>query len=170
MQSIKFISLIVLCATSSMALFLPAIGVVPFPRHLSGKPSQNGMRSDAAISSDAWEQQNLQGGGTGMGMDPARSQFDQPHLDPWGNPITHQQNGMGTMPGMPVSTTNSPALASALTHPDLSSQQIQDGAVATSGTTTYDSVGFGIWLLLVPVWLGALAVWSITPTSTRRSK
>ncbi|XZE21137.1 hypothetical protein SH449x_001034 [Pirellulaceae bacterium SH449] len=168
MQSIKFISLIVLCATSSMALFLPAIGVVPFPRHLSGNPSQNGMRSDAAMSSNAWEQQNMQG--AGMGMDPARSQFDQPPLDPWGNPLTQQQNGMGTMPGMPVSTTNSPALASALTHPDLGPQQIQDGTMTTSGATTYDSVGFGIWLLLVPVWLGALAVWSITPTSTRRSK
>lgn len=168
MQSIKFISLIILCATSSMALFLPAIGVVPFPRHLSGNLSQNGMRSDAAMSSDASVQQNRQDGP--MGSDLARSQLDQPHLDPWGSPITHQQKGIGTIPGMPVSTTNSPALANALTHPDLSSQQIQYGTMATSGATTYNSVGFGIWLLLIPVWLGALAVWSITPTSTKRSK
>jgi hypothetical protein len=35
MKSIKFFSLILMCATSSLALILPAIGVVSFPRQLT---------------------------------------------------------------------------------------------------------------------------------------
>jgi hypothetical protein len=35
MKSIKFFSLILMCATSSLALILPAIGIVSFPRQLT---------------------------------------------------------------------------------------------------------------------------------------
>lgn len=37
MKSIKFLSLILMCATSSLALILPAFGVVSFPRQLTDR-------------------------------------------------------------------------------------------------------------------------------------
>lgn len=144
MQSIKFISLIVMCATSCLALLLPAVGVVPFPKQLSGintqlpptNPSPNGAFSNQNASS---------------------------------NP----------MPGLPISAPNVTGLP---VSPTLSSSNF-GGLDPTQGTGTtispstgieivskYDTLGFGIWLLLVPIWIVSLVVWSVTPTPKNRSK
>jgi hypothetical protein len=45
MKSIKFLSLILMCATSSLALILPAIGVVSFPRQLTDQSTQSAIQA-----------------------------------------------------------------------------------------------------------------------------
>lgn len=155
MQSIKFISLIVICATSCLALILPAVGVVPFPRELSGvrSPSQNAMPNAANVGEN--------GADTGG-------------LGPWGVEFAGQNPAGVSGAGLPVSTTgisgyqSSPTLAGSEPPPGLDLSVVQAGTL--DGVSNYDSLGFGIWLLLVPIWLGALAVWSITPTPKSRSK
>lgn len=139
MHSIKFMSLIAMCATSCLALLLPAIGVVPFPKQLSGinTPGVNAL--------------------------------------PNAGEMTGTQNfGGASMPGLPISTSGVPGFPSS---PTLAGVELPQGPDATTtqsaginGISKYDTLGFGIWLLLVPIWLLSLVVWSVTPTSTNRSK
>jgi len=169
MQSIKFMSLIVICATSCLALLLPAIGVVPFPRQLSGVHNHSLVNPGGVgeFGSVGAEQ-----GGTTTGADPWAAIGS-------GNPGVNQSGvGGGTMSGLPVSTSasqnfpSSPTLAGSETQ--LSSNFLNSTAtglpVAEGTLSKYDTVGFGIWLLLVPIWFFALVVWSIAPSSKGRSK
>lgn len=144
MQSIKFISLIVMCATSCLALLLPAVGVVPFPKQLSGINTPLPPTNPSTI--DAFGNQN-----------------------PTAN----------TMPGLPISASN---VAGLPVSPTLSSSNFAGGdAIQGTGNaippstgieivSKYDTLGFGIWLLLVPIWIVSLVVWSVTPTPKSRSK
>ncbi|MCU0721264.1 MAG: hypothetical protein MUC83_16245 [Pirellula sp.] len=158
MQSIKFISLIVICATSCLALILPAVGVVPFPRELSGAPAP---ASNALPISDPF----LNNGGV---SNPA-----SPNASPWGGGVANQNIAGVSLPGMPVSTTGGPGYQSS---PTLAGSELpiagdMSGSPSTAGgISKYDSLGFGIWLLLVPIWFVSLVVWSITPTPKSRTK
>ena len=158
MQSIKFISLIVICATSCLALILPAVGVVPFPKELSGAPAH---AASALPASDP----SFNNGGV--------PNSSAPIADPWGGGGGNQNIAGVSVPGLPVSTTGGAGYQSS---PTLAGSEIPFGGdsgtqpVAAGGKSKYDSLGFGIWLLLVPIWLVSLVVWSITPTSKNRSK
>ncbi|MFN7877772.1 MAG: hypothetical protein ACK5PB_20805 [Pirellula sp.] len=159
MQSIKFISLIIICATSCLALILPAVGVVPFPRELSGagSPAANSLPNGADV--------------TGNG---ALSASQTPGSGPWGVEMGSQNHSGGSVPGLPVSINglggfqSSPTLAG--TEQPTGADQSSLQAVVEHGISKYDSLGFGIWLLLVPIWLASLLVWSITPTPKSRAK
>ena len=167
MQSIKFMSLIVICATSCLALLLPAIGVVPFPSQLSGVSNQTaGVPGPAEI---------------GVGAGPM--QHAPPAADPWGLGGGHQgvnQSGVAGvgMSGLPVSTSvptnvsSAPSLVGTELHFG-NSVAVESAAGQTAvgvGQSKYDTLGFGIWLLLVPIWFFALVVWSVTPSPRNRSK
>lgn len=168
MQSIKFMSLIVICATSCLALLLPAIGVVPFPSQLSG------VHSHASANP---------GGAGEFASGVAGQGGSMPGADPWVNGginpgLSQSGVGEGTMSGLPVSTSVSQNFSSS---PTLSGSESQlpgnylnsaaTGQMGAEGALSrYDTVGFGIWLLLVPIWLMALVVWSIAPSSKGRSK
>lgn len=159
MQSIKFISLIVICATSCLALILPAVGVVPFPRELSG------VRSPAANSSP---------NGADVTGNGAYSASQNSGSGPWGVEMGSQNHSGGSVAGLPVSMNglggfqSSPTLAGS--EPTTGTDQSGLHAVVENGISKYDSLGFGIWLLLVPIWLASLLVWSITPTPKSRAK
>lgn len=159
MQSIKFISLIVICATSCLALILPAVGVVPFPRELSGagSPVANSSPNGADVNGNG-----------------ALSASQAPGSGPWGVGMAGQNLSGSSVPGLPVSMN---ALGGFQSSPTLAGSEQATGAdqsglqtVVANGVSKYDSLGFGIWLLLVPIWLASLAVWSITPTPKSRSK
>lgn len=159
MQSIKFISLIVICATSCLALILPAVGVVPFPKELSGagSPTANPLANGADVN--------------GNGALPASQ---TPGSSPWGVETAGQTISGSSVPGLPVSMNglggfqSSPTLVGSEQATGVDQSGLQT-AVA-NGISRYDSLGFGIWLLLVPIWLASLAVWSITPTPKSRAK
>jgi hypothetical protein len=53
MKSIKFLSLILMCATSSLALVLPAIGVVSFPRQLTDHSAFQSMDQAPRLESSS---------------------------------------------------------------------------------------------------------------------
>lgn len=157
MQSIKFISLIVICATSCLALILPAAGVVPFPRELSGAHTHVG--SDLRPTDPS-----MSGGGVPNGANAA----------PWGSGAGNQNIAGVSVTGLPVSTTGVSGFQSS---PTLAGSELQVGgdlpgsqSAAVGGGSNYNSLGFGIWLLLAPIWLVSLVIWSITPTSKNRSK
>jgi hypothetical protein len=159
MQSIKFISLIVICATSCLALILPAVGVVPFPKELSGvrSPGADALPSGAIINENG-----------------ANAGAQNSSLGTWGAEVAGQNLAGVSVPGLPVSTTgvggyqSSPTLAGSELPGEVDPSGLQPGVA--DGISKYDSLGFGIWLLLVPIWLASLAVWSITPTPKSRSK
>jgi hypothetical protein len=164
MQSIKFISLIVICATSCLALLLPAVGVVPFPKELSG------VRSPGA---DALPN-GVNVGGNGA-LSGGQSPIAVPSMaGPWGVESGSQNLAGVSVPGLPVSTTGVGGYQSS---PTLAGSELPGGVDPSGlqprvadGISKYDSLGFGIWLLLVPIWFVSLVVWSITPTPRSRSK
>ena len=171
MQSIKFISLIVICATSCLALILPAVGVVPFPKQLSGVNSQGVTVSANGV--DAGGRSALTATDPSIGSG-GLFNSTAPNAAPWSGGAGNQNLAGISVSGMPVSTTgvsgyqSSPTLAGTDSQVgiDLSGSQ----SATVGGLSKYDSLGFGIWLLLVPIWLVSLMVWSLTPTPQSRSK
>lgn len=159
MQSIKFISLIIICATSCLALILPAVGVVPFPRELSGarSPSADSLPNGSDVTANG-----------------ALSASQTPGSGPWGVETAGQSLSGSTLPGLPVSMNgvggfqSSPTLAGSEQSTGVDRSGLK--TVVANGISKYDSLGFGIWLLLVPIWVASLLVWSITPTPKSRAK
>ena len=161
----KFTGLILICATSCLALILPAIGVVQFP-----KTSESRYAASSLASSH------------GLPVSTQSGIASSPTTPPWTYampPITHQ-----AMP--PSSQQASPFHASTLppgslppgslppgtaSQPPMTSQsQIeaagqfnggvpQLGGIANSGA----KLGMSVWLMLVPVCLLGLAMWTFAP-------
>ncbi len=130
----KFTGLILICATSCLALILPAIGVVEFPnvQRLQAEPNSSGFLANAATESSnrAW---NPAANSSDLGANP------------------------GYYPNASAPATNptsSPFSPTVTVTPTLASQ-----AAASSS----NKLGMGMWLLLAPVCMLGLALWTFAP-------
>lgn len=139
----KFTGLILICATSCLALILPAIGVVHFPKaHLAA--TSGSISVSSTVSFPVMMQNTLNA---------------IPSSSPW-TQATPQQNIKPSLQGMP----NSPFPGSALLPASLPQPQLTNPAwLAADATLSSNKLGMEIWLLLAPVCLIGLAMWSFSP-------
>lgn len=143
MKSMKFASLILLCATSSLALILPALGVVSFPQELiknSDLPSTMSAPGPDGVTTGGW--QSAQGGLPIAASIPSSS---------LGTPATIAPPSLATPPLSPPSL-DPMAHGHSTFEPNIVSDEKNPSKVGT-----------GLWLLLGPVWLASLAMWTIAP-------
>ena len=170
MKSVKFASLTLLCATSILALVLPALGVVSFPEQfisadvnhrttLLGEiehPLPDSPSTSLELS-EGVPARNASFGGNPAGAHPGPTTPVYPPgaggAFPHGPQPVVPSGAVGAQvpPGMPIS------------HQD---------PLGWNQDPQTQKVGTGIWLLLGPVWLLALLIWSIAPdpnTTSSRS-
>ncbi|AMV31212.1 hypothetical protein VN12_03775 [Pirellula sp. SH-Sr6A] len=143
MKSMKFASLILLCATSSLALILPALGVVSFPQQLiknSDLPSTMSPPGPDGVPPGGW--QSAQGGL------PIATSIPNSSL---GTPAPIAPPSLATQPRSPPSL-DPMAHGHSTFEPNIVSDEKNP-----------NKVGTGLWLLLGPVWLASLAMWTIAP-------
>ena len=148
----KFTGLILICATSCLALILPAIGVVHFPKEQL-TASSGSIAASSSTGSVSVTTQNA--------LNPI------PNSLPW-TQATPQQEIKPSLNGIP----NSPFPGSTLPPAVLPQPQSTDPAtLAINATVSSDKLGMGIWLLLAPICLIGLAMWSFSPNpSVTKSK
>ncbi len=177
MKSLKFISLIMLCATSSLALVLPALGVVSFPEQLisSADSRQSSSSDDQGFGGDGLQSElgQLADEVTHRFADFTQDfgqsvpvQYQQPYAPPAQYPPQYADAPPSLFPGVTQETAQSQPQAS---HGILES--IQDGFAAQSAKLRGEhKVGTGIWLLLGPVWVASLVLWTVAPTPRARKR
>lgn len=147
----KFTGLILICATSCLALILPAIGVVHFPKaRLAASPDSVAGSSTVSFHITT---QNAPG--------PSSNNL------PW-TPATSQQEINPSLYGMP----NSPFASSTLPSATLPQPHSTNPAtLAPEAPISNNKLGMGIWLLLAPICFIGLAMWTFSPNpSVGRSK
>jgi len=139
----KFTGLVLICATSCLALILPAIGVVHFPKvQLSTASGSNTAGPTASVPVT-----------TRIAPNPI------PNSTPW-TQATPQQEFKPSLNGIPDSPfPGSPLLPAALPQPDLA----PPASLGADAEIASNKFGMGIWLLLAPVCLIGLAMWSFSP-------
>jgi len=139
-ESMKFIGLILICASSCLALILPAIGVVQFPSEVrSAKqlpislnlPSESPQQPQALVAAPA---------SNGTGWEPATPSIMPPGQLP---------NAASPFP---------PPL-----QPQVSAQPSPTDQVELVEKSSTSKLGMGVWLLLGPICLIGLALWSLSP-------
>ena len=139
----KFTGLILICATSCLALVLPAIGVVHFPK------TQLATSSGSIAVSSTWS----------VPVTTQNAPNPIPNSLPWTQALP-QHELKPSLNGMP----NSPFPGSPLPPAALPQPQSTDPAtLAVDATITSHKLGMGIWLLLAPICLIGLAMWSFSP-------
>lgn len=139
----KFTGLILICATSCLALILPAIGVVHFPK--AHQAATAGSISASSTVSFPVMMQN--------------SPNPIPYNSPWTR-ASPQQEIQPSSNGMP----NSPFPGSTLPPTSLPQPQLTNPAsLASDAAISSNKLGMGIWLLLAPVCLIGFAMWSFSP-------
>jgi hypothetical protein len=146
----KFTGLILICASSSLALILPAFGVVQFPK----VPVAAKFPSGSAVSTNA-------------GLTPASS---FPNAFQGGNahgtilPESLSESLSETLPGANLPPRESPF------PPSLFGSS--ESQVANNSNRTFSKFGMGAWLLLGPACLVGLGMWSFSrnPSSSKLSK
>jgi hypothetical protein len=142
MKSMKFASLILLCATSSLALILPALGVVSFPQQLI-------------------RESDLQPTSMTTGPEPIPPGSWQPAQGSAPAPFGAQ--GIAGQGGLPIATNFPPASAPSPPSLDPSGfAQPTHQAGSIPGEET-NKIGTGLWLLLGPIWIASLIMWTIAP-------
>ncbi len=132
-RTMKFTGLILICATSCLALILPAIGVVQFPKSQMTNPA-----APPGFLTNAPQNQN----------------------NPVWNPAVNRQDFSSSSNVMPNPSTpfpNQPLPSYNQTTPMI--QQPSQPQVAPQG----NKLGMGIWLMLAPVCLLGLAMWTFAP-------
>ena len=140
----KFTGLILICATSCLALILPAIGVVQFPKSRDSQASTVSLPPTQAFPITTQ---------SGLGAAPTNQSWSQT-LPPNGQPTSPFA---ATLPGSP----NSQAPITAQSPMDAAGQW--NGAPQGDGTSSTTKFGMGLWLLLAPVCLIGLAMWTFSP-------
>ena len=142
----KFTGLILICASGSLALILPAFGVVQFPKNSAAAKSPPG----SAVS-------------TNTGSVPASS---FPNAFQGGNASNANLSGglSEILPGNNFPPRESPFPPSLL--------ERSENLVADNSNRALSKFGMGVWLLLGPVCLIGLGMWSFsrTPSSSKPSK
>ena len=148
----KFTGLILICATSCLALILPAIGVVQFPKSLK---SRTGTLATDLHGSVPVMTQNAPGyASNNHAWTPISPQQD---LLPYSN----SSNPKG-MQASPFPSTAFPST----TQTGLPNQAMPGPNNAMAGidvTPSGNKLAMGIWLLLGPICLLGLALWTLSP-------
>lgn len=164
----KFWGLILICASSSLSLLLPALGLVKFPMqpHPVGDatsaqwpnvPPNLNTPSDGRIPNALGAQP------TGMSNDPRNA-------GPWaGNGIAALPSPSGPAPReSPTLPVSAPLLPRALGPNGSPANVASDPPSLALGKLPFtqvptQKVGLGIWLLLGPLMLLGLAIWTLSP-------
>jgi hypothetical protein len=171
----KFWGLILICASSSLSLLLPALGLVRFPM----QPNPVGD-----VTSTQWPNvpPNLNSASDGrianaLGAQPPGMSTDSRNAGSWAG------NGIATLP-----SSSGPAPRDGLTLPV--SAPLPPSAVGPNGNPAHlasdppslvlgklpftqvptQKVGLGIWLLLGPLMLLGLAIWTLSPAPRASNK
>ena len=139
----KFTGLILICASSCLALILPAFGVVQFPKNLVTAKNPSG----SAVS-------------TNTGLPPASS-----FPNAFQGEIASNASFSGSLSEI-LPNANLPARESPFPPSLLGSSENQ---VANNSNRTLSKFGMGVWLLLGPVCLIGLGMWSFSrnPSSSK---
>jgi hypothetical protein len=178
----KFTGLILMCAASSLALLLPALGVVKFPvldnqiaAGVAPGSDPDLARSSSAVSSAPYSAVSARSGTQNQGL-PGQLLGQLPGF-PDGNRAGNsggQSNGLGN--GDPGTTAGllAAAQASAGNAPVGHSDGSQDPNRPKLGRIPFTEIpsqrlGLGVWLLLVPVQFLGLGMWTFG-TSPKRAK
>ena len=156
----KFTGLILICATSCLALILPAIGVVHFPK------TSESLSAASSIASSQGLPVSTQ---SGMGFSPTNLPWSQvlPPSSQQALPPSSQQASpfqASTMPPslMPPGPTSQPPMTSQAAMD--AAGQFNGSAPQLDGTANSGGkLGMGVWLMLVPVCLIGLAMWTFAP-------
>jgi hypothetical protein len=138
----KFAGLILICASSSLALLLPALGVVKFPM-LS--ENQSATANHTSTQSDT---PNSQTPGLQAAAESSASSILNPNAPNPGLPVIFNQAPQPT-PSIPQ-----------LDNPNTQNNQL--GKLPFTDIPT-QKVGLGAWLLLAPTLLVGLAMWTFSP-------
>jgi len=141
----KFTGLILICATSCLALILPAIGVVHFPK------SSESLSAASSIAASQGLPVSTQ---SGAGFSQTNLQWSQSIP-----PSSLQAISTSLMPpsSMPQPPMTSQAQLEAVGQFNGSVPQL-DGTANSGG-----KLGMGVWFMLVPVCLLGLAMWTFAP-------
>lgn len=142
MKSMKFASLILLCATSSLALVLPALGVVSFPQQLI-------------------RQSDLQPTSMTAGPDPMQPGNWQPAQG--STSANFGSQGIPGQGGLPIATTFPPAPASSPPSLDPNGFAQPSHLAGNIPVDEPNKIGTGLWLLLGPIWIASLIMWTVAP-------
>ena len=138
----KFTGLILICASFSLALILPAIGVVQFPRIVRSAPASTFPTSVSTSAVPIATSQPEHANGTGW--------------SPASRPLGNYESILPSSP-FPPSMQTQPTNESQ--RPSM--QQIK--SMAQDDNPAASKLGMGIWLLLGPVSLFGLALWTFSP-------
>jgi hypothetical protein len=144
----KFVGLILICASSCLALILPAIGVVHFPKTPQGQPSM--LPTSNFPTSTPYSEMNSSGS----------PQSNYPNSTPW-TPAPLQRDSVpetvntanpssGPFPSPFPQQTTVPTPSAATNSPEANAPASQ-------------KFGMGVWLLLAPACLIGLAMWTFSP-------
>ena len=148
----KFTGLILICATSCLALILPAIGVVHFPKNGGSTPSASSLAPSQGFPVMAQST---------LGSTPATQPWTQ-ELPPASQPASpFPASALPPSLGLPPNPTTLPPFTSPT--PMNATAQMQGVQNADGTTASTNKLGLGIWLLLAPVCLIGLAMWSLSP-------
>lgn len=138
----KFAGLILICASSSLALLLPALGVVKFPmisENQSATPISSSTQSDTP---------GLPPSGLQAAAESSAASILNPNAPNPGLPVTFNGTGQPTPSNPQFDNSNQ--------------QSNQLGKLPFTDIPT-QKVGLGAWLLLAPTLLVGLAMWTFSP-------
>ena len=137
-KKMKFTGLILICASSCLALILPAIGVVQFSKSQQSIPGT--MATDLPRSVPIMTQ-NI----------PGSAQYNMP-ANPQRDVLPYSPNTN--------STQASPFPSAAMPPPSITQTDLPPGIVVAPIGNKF---AMGIWLLLGPVCLLGLVLWTLSP-------
>lgn len=138
---IKFTGLILICAASALALLLPALGVVKFPMVSGTMVPGTMVPGTSQVTPPSLSETNA-------GLPPTIPQATIPQAVPSG--LLTGTNLAGT-PAAGTSNTGTPAAAS------------DSGPFLFGPPWTKQKLGLNVWLLLGPVLVIGLAMWTFAP-------
>jgi hypothetical protein len=154
----KFTGLILICASSCLALILPAIGAVQFPKTMQPRSSviQAPNFPSSTLTSTQLSPQKNEG----------FSQSNLPNSPQWTQTSPQQDFLPGSLnsTSSPFPTQQSPAL----TTPAPLQEAVPN--LSEGNTPSVQKFGMGVWLLLAPVCLIGLAMWTFSPNPTDAKK
>jgi hypothetical protein len=171
----KFWGLILICASSSLALLLPAIGVVKFPMQ-----PHPGVGAESTTGPSMTSTTNGMPNGqmpNALGIQPLGDAADPRNAGTWAG------NGIAALPPpagpanresrtVPVSAPLPPGAAVPNGNPLGMASDPPSLALGTLPFTQVptQTVGLGVWLLLGPLMLVGLAMWTLAPAPRATSK
>ncbi len=154
----KFTGLILICASSCLALILPAIGVVHFPKTI---PPQSSLMQTSTFTTSTPTSTPVSAPNSG-GL-PQSNFPNSPHWTQTSSPSDFLPNTLNSAPSpFPAqqSSTATPAAPIQLATPNLSNGSSPAG----------QKFGMGVWLLLAPICLIGLAMWTFSPNPSGGKK